>query len=171
MEIKAQQVTVLFLSMFIFTLGFSITVPVMPYFAKGMGGSVVDVGLLMAAYSAMELIFAPLWGKVSDIIGRRPVIIIGLMGFTVSFAGAGMSSALWMLYASQVVAGALAAGIFPAAMGYIADSTEPDQRGSLMGMMGAACRGWASFSARRPPACSRCGVYASRTLRRPCSGW
>jgi|SRR5271157_321610 len=138
MEMKTQQVTVLFLSMFIFTLGFGITVPVMPYFAKGMGGSVVDVGLLIAAYSAMELIFAPVWGKISDVIGRRPVIIIGLLGFTIAFAGAGMSTQLWMLYASQIIAGALAAGIFPAAMAYIADSTGPEQRGSLMGLMGAA---------------------------------
>jgi DHA1 family multidrug resistance protein-like MFS transporter len=138
MEIKTQQITVLFLSMFIFTLGFGITVPVMPYFAKSMGGNVVDVGLLMAAFSAMELIFAPIWGRVSDVIGRKPVILIGLSGFTVAFTGAGMSSALWMLYASQIVAGALAAGIFPAAMGYIADSSGPDQRGSLMGLMGAA---------------------------------
>ena len=116
MEIKTKQITVLFLSMFIFTLGFSITVPVMPYFAKSMGGSVIDVGLLMAAYSAMELIFAPIWGKISDIIGRKPVILIGLMGFTVAFAAAGISSQLWMLYASQIVAGALAAGLDPAAM-------------------------------------------------------
>ncbi len=101
MEIKTQQVTVLFLSMFIFTLGFGITVPVMPYFAKGMGGSVVDVGLLIAAYSAMELICAPVWGKISDVVGRRPVIIIGLLGFTIAFAGAGLSTQLWMLYASR----------------------------------------------------------------------
>jgi MFS transporter, DHA1 family, multidrug resistance protein len=138
MEIKAQQITVLFLAMFIFTLGFSITVPVMPYFAKQLGGNVVDVGLLMAAYSAMEFVFAIIWGKISDIIGRKPVILIGLLGFAGSFAFASLSSHLWMLYASQIIAGALAAGIFPAAMAYIADSTSPEQRGRLMGLMGAA---------------------------------
>ncbi len=138
MEMKAQQITVLFLAMFIFTLGFSITVPVMPYFAKQLGGSVVDVGLLMATFSAMEFVFAIVWGKISDIIGRKPVILIGLLGFTGAFALAGLSSQLWMLYASQIVAGALAAGIFPAAMAYIADSTSSEQRGNLMGLMGAA---------------------------------
>lgn len=138
MEIRSQQVAVLFLSMFIFTLGFSVTVPVMPYFAKQLGGSVVDVGMLMAAFSAMEFVFATVWGKVSDAVGRKPVILIGLLGFTASFAIAGLSSQLWMLYASQIIAGALAAGIFPAAMAYIADSTSNEQRGSLMGLMGAA---------------------------------
>ena len=138
MEMKAQQITVLFLAMFIFTLGFSITVPVMPYFAKQLGGSVVDVGLLMATFSAMEFVFAIVWGKISDIIGRKPVILIGLLGFAGAFALAGLSSQLWMLYASQIVAGALAAGIFPAAMAYIADSTSSEQRGNLMGLMGAA---------------------------------
>ncbi len=138
MEKKLQQFTVLFLSMFIFTLGFGITVPVMPYFAKGMGGTVVDVGLLMAAFSAMQLVFAPAWGRLSDTIGRKPVILVGLLGFTIAFAAAGLATSLWMLYASQIVAGALAAGIFPAVMAYIADSTTTGERGKMMGMMGAA---------------------------------
>jgi len=138
MEIKTQQFTVLFLSMFIFTLGSGIIVPVMPYFARDLGGSVVDVGLLMAAFSATELVFAPAWGRVSDIVGRKPVIIIGLSGFAIAFSAAGMASSLWMLYASQMIAGALAGGIFPAVMAYIADSTRPEERGSLMGLMGAA---------------------------------
>ncbi len=138
MEIKSKQLTVLMLSMFIFTLGFGITVPIMPFFAKSMGGSVVDVGALMAAFSAAELLLAPVWGKVSDRIGRKPVIVIGLLGFGIAFAGTGLSGSLWMLYASQIFAGALAAGIYPAVMASIADQTEPGQRGRYMGLMGAA---------------------------------
>ncbi|HMK53458.1 MAG TPA: MFS transporter [Methanobacteriaceae archaeon] len=138
MKIKTPQLSVLFLSMFIFTLGFGIVVPVMPYFAKNMGGTIIDVGMLMAVFSAMELIFAPLWGKVSDQIGRKPVLMLGLGGFGVAFIIGGLSSHLWMLYASQIMAGILVAGVYPAATAYIADSTSPEERGGLMGMLGAA---------------------------------
>lgn len=138
MEIKSKQLTVLLLSVFIFTLGFGIAVPIMPFFAKSMGGTVVDVGILMALFSAAELALAPLWGRASDRFGRKPVMMIGLAGFGLAFAATGLSTNLWMLYASQLVAGALAAGIFPAVMASVADQTEPAQRGRYMGLMGAA---------------------------------
>jgi len=138
MELKGKQLTVLLLSMFIFTLGFGITVPVMPYFAKGLSGTVVDIGLLMGVFSAMELIFAPVWGKISDRFGRKPVMITGLIGFGIGFAASGLSTQLWMLYASQAFAGLMMAGIFPATMAYIADNTEPGDRTKQMGLLGAA---------------------------------
>jgi MFS family permease len=138
MEIKSKQLTVLLLSVFIFTLGFGITVPIMPFFAKSMGGTVVDVGILMALFSVAELVFAPAWGKVSDRFGRKPVIMIGLLGFGLAFIATGLSTSLWMLYGSQLIAGALAAGIFPAVMASIADQTEPEGRGRYMGLLGAA---------------------------------
>jgi MFS transporter, DHA1 family, multidrug resistance protein len=138
MEIKTTQLTVLFFSMFIYSLGFGITIPIIPYFAKSLGGTVIDVGLLMAVFSAMELIFAPLWGKLSDQIGRKPILIIGLFGFGVSFMISGLSSKLWMLYISQIIAGILVAGVYPASTAYIADFTLPKERGKLMGIMGAA---------------------------------
>ncbi len=138
MEIKTKQLTVLLLSIFIFTLGFGITVPIMPFFAKSMGGTVVDVGILMALFSMAELVFAPVWGKASDRFGRKPVIMIGLLGFGLAFIATGLSTSLSMLYASQLIAGALAAGIFPAVMASVADQTEPEQRGRYMGLLGAA---------------------------------
>lgn len=136
--IKGGQLSVLMLMMFIFTLGFGITVPVMPYFVKSLGGSVVDVGLLMAAFSAGELLCAPIWGIVSDRIGRKPVMLAGLAGFGIAFGASGLATQLWMLYTAQLVAGIMMAGIFPAVMAYIADLSEPGERGKLMGMLGAA---------------------------------
>jgi MFS transporter, DHA1 family, multidrug resistance protein len=138
MEIKTKQLTVLLLSIFIFTLGFGITVPIMPFFAKSMGGTVVDVGVLMALFSMAELVFAPVWGRVSDRFGRKPVIMIGLLGFGLAFTATGLSTSLSMLYAAQLIAGAFAAGIFPAVMASIADQTEPEERGRYMGLLGAA---------------------------------
>ena len=138
MAIKTGQTIMLLISMFIFTLGFGIIVPVIPYFIRGMGATALDMGLLMAAMSAMQLLFAPLWGKASDRFGRKPVMLIGLLGFGLSFVAVGMATQLWMLYVTQIISGALSAGIFPACLAYIADTTAPGERGKYMGLMGAA---------------------------------
>lgn len=138
MKVPKIQLLVLFLSMFIFTLGFGIVIPVVPYFVSSLHGTVFDATLMMSIFSGMELIFAPVWGKVSDRYGRKPVLVIGLAGFALSFALSGLSTSLWMLYATQIFAGILAGGIFPAVMAFIADVTKPEERAGLMGLMGAA---------------------------------
>jgi DHA1 family multidrug resistance protein-like MFS transporter len=138
MEIKAQQMLVLLTSMFIFTLGFGIVVPILGYFVKGMGATALDLGLLLALLSAMELIFAPFWGRVSDRVGRKLVMMIGLAGFGLCFIVLGFSTQLWMLYVAEFFGGMLTAGIWPASLAYIADITGQKERGRLIGMMGAA---------------------------------
>ncbi|MDI6897882.1 MFS transporter [Methanocella conradii] len=138
MELRDRQIMVLFISMFIFTLGFGIIVPVLAYFTRDMGATSLDVGILMALFSAMEFLFAPLWGRISDLIGRRPVILMGLFGFGVSFTITGFSTQLWMVYVSQTLAGVCASGIFPSVTAYIADITDHEGRIRLMGMLGAA---------------------------------
>lgn len=129
---------VLLASMFIFTLGFGIVVPILGYFVKDMGASAIDLGILLALLSAMELIFAPVWGKISDHIGRKLVMMIGLLGFGASFVSLGFSTQLWMLYVVEIFGGMLTAGIWPAALAYIADITTHEERGHLIGLMGAA---------------------------------
>lgn len=138
MELKAQQLIVLLVSMFIFTLGFGIIVPVFGYLTKDMGASALDLGLLMATMSAMQFLFAPTWGKLSDRIGRKPVMLIGLFGFGLSFVLTGLSTQLWMLFAAQIIGGLLSAGIWPAVLAYVTDISSPEDRGKLMGFMGAA---------------------------------
>ena len=130
--------TVLLLSMFIFTLGFGIIIPVMGYFTKGMGAGALELGLLMASMSAMQFLFAPLWGRISDRIGRKPVLLVGLLGFALTFAIVGFSTQLWMLFVALIVGGILTAGIWPAVLAYIADITTHEERGQLMGYAGAA---------------------------------
>lgn len=138
MELKAQQLIVLLVSMFIFTLGFGIVVPVFGYLTKDMGASALDLGLLMATMSAMQFLFAPTWGKLSDRIGRKPVMLIGLFGFALSFILTGFSTKLWMLFAAQIIGGLLSAGIWPAVLAYVTDISTHEDRGKLMGYMGAA---------------------------------
>lgn len=138
MALKLGQNLILLISMFIFTLGFGVIVPVIPYFVRDLGASALDMGLLMATMSAMQLICAPVWGRISDRIGRKPVILLGLIGFAVSFIMVGLSTEMWMLYVSQIIGGGLSAGIWPACLAYIADTSTPGERGKYMGLMGAA---------------------------------
>ncbi len=130
--------TVLLLSMFIFTLGFGIIIPVMGYFTKGMGAGALELGLLMASMSAMQFLFAPLWGRISDRTGRKPVLLVGLLGFALTFVMVGFSTQLWMLFVALIIGGILTAGIWPAVLAYIADITTHEERGTLMGYAGAA---------------------------------
>lgn len=129
---------ILLTSMFIFALGFGIIVPVIAYFVKGMGATALDLGLLLSLLSAMELVFAPVWGKISDRIGRKSVMAAGLAGFGICFIALGFSTQLWMLYVAEFFGGMLTVGIWPAALAYVADITVGEERGQLIGMMGAA---------------------------------
>ena len=138
MHVKGRQMTVLMMSMFIFTLGFGIIIPVIGYYTKSMGAGALELGLLMASMSAMQFLFAPLWGRVSDRIGRKPVLLAGLLGFALTFIMVGVSTQLWMLFVALIIGGILTASIWPAVLAYIADITTHEERGSLMGYAGAA---------------------------------
>ena len=129
---------VLFAIMFMVMLGFGIIIPVLPFFAEKFGADSVSLGLLMAVYSIMNFIFAPIWGSLSDRIGRKPVLLIGLAGFAVSYFLFAAATQLWMLFATRILAGALSAATLPTVMAYMADITTPETRAKGMGMVGAA---------------------------------
>jgi MFS family permease len=138
MEIKARQSFVLICAIFIFTLGFGIVIPVIPFYAKNAGADAFVLGLLLAVFSFLQFFCGPFWGTISDHIGRKPVVIIGLLGFTIAFIMLGLSDNLLWVFMAEIIGGALSAGIQPAAMAFIADISKPEERGGLMGAMGAA---------------------------------
>lgn len=129
---------VLFLIMFLVMVGFGIIIPVLPFYAEDLGASPTELGLLMAIYSLMQLIFAPMWGRVSDKIGRKPVILIGVFGLSLSFFMMALSTKLWMLFVARVIGGTLSAANMPTVMAYVADITSEEDRGKGMGIIGAA---------------------------------
>ncbi|OCA80829.1 MFS transporter [Pseudobacillus wudalianchiensis] len=129
---------ILFVVMFLVMVGFGIIIPVLPFYAENIGASPTQLGLLMAVYSLMQLLFAPMWGRISDRIGRKPVIMIGILGLSLSFFLMGFSSALWMLFVARIVGGILSAANMPTVMAYAADITTPEERGKGMGVIGAA---------------------------------
>jgi MFS transporter, DHA1 family, multidrug resistance protein len=129
---------ILFLVMFLVMIGFGIIIPVLPFYAEEMGASPTQLGLLMAVYSLMQLIFAPFWGKLSDRIGRKPIMMMGIAGLSLSFFMQAMATELWMLFAARIVGGMLSSANMPTAMAYVADITTPENRGKGMGIIGAA---------------------------------
>ena len=134
---KRSPLLALALVVFVDMLGFSIIIPVMPYYGEAFGATPTLVGLLFASYSFMQFIFAPLWGSLSDRIGRRPVILVGLAGAALGFLVFGLAQNLGALFASRILAGAMAATI-PVAMAAVADLTTAENRAKSMGLLGAA---------------------------------
>lgn len=135
---QKRQLGILFLTLLIVMVGFGIILPIMPFYAQSMGASATHLGLLFATFSLMQFIFSPWWGRYSDRIGRRPVLLLGLVGMALSFVLLGLAQALWMLFAARLLGGLLSSAVLPTAMAYVADSTDHRQRGQSMGLMGAA---------------------------------
>lgn len=128
---------VLFLTVFIDLIGFGMVIPFLSYYAREYGASGTMVGGVVGIYSIMQFFFAPVWGRLSDRVGRRPVLLISL---TASFTGYllfAFTRSLTVLFASRVIAGIGGANI-GTAQAYIADSTTPENRAKGMGLIGAA---------------------------------
>lgn len=129
---------ILFAIMFLVMVGFGIIIPVLPFYAEEIGATPTELGLLMAVYSLMQLLFAPMWGRLSDRIGRKPVIAIGIAGLAISFFLMALSTQLWMLFAARIIGGFLSSANMPTIMAYVADITSDEDRGKGMGIIGAA---------------------------------
>ena len=130
----------IFLTVVIDLLGFGIVLPLLPLYADQYGASPLMIGLLFTSFSAMQFVFAPLWGRWSDVIGRRPVILIGLGGSFASyllFAFAGHYEVLALLFVSRITAGVFG-GTISTAYAYIADVTTTEERGRGMTLIGIA---------------------------------
>jgi DHA1 family tetracycline resistance protein-like MFS transporter len=140
---KKPTLLVIFLTVFVDLIGFGLVLPLLPNYSKNFGASGFEVGLIMAAYSLMQFIFAPMWGSLSDRIGRRPVLLVSLAGAAVSYGVFAVASAmqgriaLGVILLSRALAGICGANI-TVAQAYIADITPPEERSKKMGLIGMA---------------------------------
>jgi DHA1 family tetracycline resistance protein-like MFS transporter len=125
------------LVVFIDLLGFSLILPLLPYYAKTFNANQTVTGLLIASYAVMQLIGAPLLGRLSDRFGRRPVLLLSVFGTFIGFLLLGFANALWMLFASRILDG-LTGGNLSVAQAYISDVTDEKSRSKGLGMIGAA---------------------------------
>jgi MFS family permease len=127
----------MFLTVFIDLVGFGIILPLLPLYVKQFGANGFTAGLLLMSYSLMQFFCAPMWGRLSDKIGRRPVLLISLAASAVGYTIWGFSTSLAMLFMSRIVAG-LGNANLAVAQAYIADVTPEENRAQGMGMIGAA---------------------------------
>ncbi|HTH23930.1 MAG TPA: MFS transporter [Vicinamibacterales bacterium] len=128
---------IIFITVFIDLLGFGIIIPLLPFYAESFGASAFTIGLLGTSFSLMQFLFSPVWGRWSDRIGRKPIILVGLMGSCLSYLGLALSTSLTLLFVARIIGGIAGANI-PTAQAYIADVTTPENRAKGMGMVGAA---------------------------------
>ncbi len=133
-----KQISILFLTLVVIMLGYGMVIPIMPFYIEWLGASGTHLGLLMASYSFLQLIFSPIWGGISDRIGRKPVLMIGLVGDTIAMLLFGFSNKLWMLFIARSLTGLLSSATLPTTMAYVSDSTTEEERGSGMGNLDAA---------------------------------
>src|SRR5258706_6118194 len=128
---------VLFFIVFIDLVGFGIVIPLLPFYAEHFGASPDRVTLVMASYSLAQFFFAPVWGRLSDRFGRRPILLVSLVFSVASYLWLGFADAWCMLYGARLLPGA-GAGNIAAAQAYVADVTPPEGRAKGMGLIGAA---------------------------------
>ncbi len=128
---------IIFLTVFIDLLGFGIIIPLLPFYAESFGANAFTVGMLGTSFSLMQFVFSPLWGRLSDRVGRKPIILLGLVGSCLSYLTLALATSLSILFLGRIVGGIAGANI-PTAQAYIADITTPENRAKGMGMVGAA---------------------------------
>lgn len=141
---KKPSILIIFITVLIDLVGFGLILPLIPVYSKNFGASGFFIGAIIASYSLMQFIFAPIWGRVSDRIGRRPVLLGSTFCATLSYiifaCGSSLTNhplALWIILLSRAFAGICGANI-TVAQAYIADITAPEQRSARMGLIGMA---------------------------------
>lgn len=132
-----KQLPTLFLITFINLVGFGVVLPVFPFFGNMVQASPAETTLAMAAYSLGQFVGAPVWGKLSDKYGRRPILIASLIGAILAYLVMAHARDIWVLGGSRLFGG-LMAGNIAAAFAYVGDITTPESRPKAMGMLGAA---------------------------------
>ncbi|NEW05382.1 TCR/Tet family MFS transporter [Paenibacillus sp. SYP-B3998] len=131
-----KQIGIIMLLLMTIFIGFGIIIPVLPEVVKGAGAEYHNA-LLLSVYSAASFLMSPIWGAVSDRIGRRPIILIGLIGFCISFLIFGFANGhLWVMYVSRIFGGLFSGAATACAVAYVADITTAENRTKGMGMVG-----------------------------------
>ncbi|MDO8730874.1 MAG: MFS transporter [Candidatus Omnitrophota bacterium] len=137
MQKRKASLAVIFGIVFIDLVGFGIVIPVLPLYAERFGASPLMVGGLLAVYSLMSFLFSPVLGRLSDRIGRRPVLLVSILGSSVGFLIMGLAGSLPFLFLGRIIDG-ITGGNISTAQAYIADITAPHERSKGMGLIGAA---------------------------------
>jgi DHA1 family multidrug resistance protein-like MFS transporter len=133
-----KNIAILAFTLIVVMLGYGLVIPLFPFYIEKLGASGRELGLLVSISALLELIFGPIWGGISDRTGRKPILLLGVLGYALSSLLFGLSTEVWMLFASRALSGVLSSAVSATALAYISDSTATEERGWGMGMLGAA---------------------------------
>lgn len=131
------RLALIFATVFIHLVGFGIVIPVLPLYGERFGASPLVIGLLVASYSVMQAIFSPLLGRLSDRVGRKPVLLLSMAGTAAGFLLMAMAGDLRLLFLGRIIDG-MTGGSISTAQAYVADVTPKERRSRGMGLIGAA---------------------------------
>ncbi|WP_236634735.1 MFS transporter [Alteribacter lacisalsi] len=133
---KKKSFLLLMINMFVVMMGIGLVIPVLPYYVESFDAGAVELGILIALFAFMQFLFAPFWGRLSDRVGRKPLIAAGMFGFALAEFIFAFASQMWMLYLSRILAGTFGSAIMPSAMAFVADTTSEEKRSKGMGLLG-----------------------------------
>lgn len=136
-KVASGKLFVLIITNFVDMVGLLMIIPLLPFYAREMGGGSLSVAVLMGAFTAAQLVSAPLWGRFSDRYGRRPALLVGLTSAAIAYVVFAYANSIWLLLLSRVVQGA-GGGTVGVIQAYVADSVEPDNRAKALGWLSAA---------------------------------
>ena len=134
---RKREISTIFLIVLVDMIGFSLVLPLLPYYGREFHADALTLGVLTGSYALAQLFGAPLLGRASDRWGRRPILMLSIAGTAVGFVLLGAAGALWVLFLSRIIDGATGGNI-SVAQAYISDVTTPEERGKALGMIGGA---------------------------------
>ncbi|PWB76780.1 MAG: MFS transporter [Anaerolineales bacterium] len=128
---------ILVFALLVVMLGFGMVIPVFPFLIDKLGASGSTLGILVATAALTEFLFGPIWGSISDRVGRKPILMIGMFGYALAMFAFGVANQIWMLIVFRAFSGILSSATISTTMAYIGDSTSEKSRGGGMGILGA----------------------------------
>lgn len=137
-SVSRRNVLLLSFVLLVVMIGYSVAMPLLPFYIEAFGVGGTQLGWLMSAYSVMQLICAPLWGVLSDRYGRKPILCVGVLGYAISMFFIGLANSFTMLFLARSLSGLLSSATMPSAMAYIGENSAPGERSKGMGQLGAA---------------------------------
>jgi len=137
-KVGRKNLYILSFTLLVVMLGYGMVMPIMPFYIEHFGAGGTELGWLMATYSLMQLISAPIWGSLSDRYGRKPILSIGVLGYAITLFMFGLAKSFTMLFVARSLSGILSSATMPTAMAYISDNSPEKERSKGMGQLGAA---------------------------------
>lgn len=134
---ESRKLWILMITAFIDMAGLLMVIPLLPFYAKALGGGGLIVGMLVSSFAIAQLLSAPMWGRLSDAYGRRPALLVGLIASAIAYVIFGFAHSLALLFLSRLVQGA-GGGTVSVIQAYVADATEPQDRAKALGWLSAA---------------------------------